>query len=952
MMKGLDPMIAGCIGGFALPPRAALLRAVMILAFLVWAAGCTSVEDPSVRMERALAHEAEGDLRAAAFELRRALQDEPDHPEIRFHLGRLNVLAGRGDAAERELRRALDLGIPAAQVAPWRVDGLLVQEQYTRALSEIVSFMEGDASAPDATWLARRAEAYLGLGRIAEAEADIRSASEADPGQPRVLVVQATMAQQQGHAERVLELARQAVQADGADPRAAVLQGWAALRLVRFEEAEQALRHAVEAATARSNIAELSRARLLLVEAYLGQGNTADAGATVEALEEIVGDVPEISYLKAVVAYRRGDFAESRTWLQDTLRQRPDHQPARLLSGGAAYAVGEYEEAVTHLRRHLAMVPDNAAARRLLAAAQSRLGRHEEAMAALEPLRTGAPDPDTATLLSLIGRAASVSGELDTAETALRGALAQAPGDASLRGELARLHAAQGRYDEAIEELSALVGEGDDTADLLLVRTLLAKGDAAAAYGHARSLVERDRSRPEWHALLGFVELARGDRESARGSLVDALDRDADYLPAVMALGHLSLEDGNLASAERYFNSALRVRPDHAFAMLGLAESAHRRGDVDTARSWLGRAAEHHPDAVVPRLWLARIHWQSGDGSAAMEAAREAVREAPGDARALGLLGELQLRTGDTDGASGTYKRLLEADPSAIQARLALARIEARRGREEEARRHMAAALESAPGDVRVIDQAGRLELALGQTDAALDHARRLQREHAGSPAGWILEGDVLSRTGRHSQAYDAYARAHAVAPASLTVRRMAGAAGQSGAGDRALQVLEDWLKMHPEDTDAMLSLAMLLHREGEHDRAEDLYAGVLERDPDQAAALNNLTWLYLERDDDRAMETARRAYELQPGPATAHTYGWTLVEHGDVAGGLPLIESAASQAPVPEVRYRLAVALSRSGDDVAARRVLSELLDEHERFRERAEALALYESLSAEAVP
>src|SRR5690606_11838990 len=147
--------------------------------------------------------------------------------------------------------------------------------------------------------------------------------------------------------------------------------------------------------------------------------------------------------------------------------------------------------------------------------AQSRLGRHEEAMAALEPLRTGAPDPDTATLLSLIGRAASVSGELDTAETALRGALAQAPGDASLRGELARLHAAQGRYDEAIEELSALVGEGDDTADLLLVRTLLAKGDAAAAYGHARSLVERDRSRPEWHALLGFVELARGDRESA-----------------------------------------------------------------------------------------------------------------------------------------------------------------------------------------------------------------------------------------------------------------------------------------------------------------------------------------------------------------------------------------------------------------------------------------------------
>lgn len=943
MVRGSKSLSAWCRGptggGLRLCLRAAIVAALLTL----W--GCSPAEDPATRLERALQLESDGDLRTAAFELRRALQDAPEHGDLRFHHGRMNVIAGRGEAAQRELRRALELGVPAEQVMPWLIDALLLQERFTAALTEISSLTSA-AEALDTPWLVRRGEAYLGLGRMEEAAADLRQALEQDAEHARALTGLAHLAQRRRDDAGALDLARRAARADPHDPRASLMHGWVALRLARLEEAEQALVAAADSAQARANPQDLARARLHLVEVYLGQEKMAEAEAAVASLEQLTGDVPEISYLKAVVAYRQGDHAAAHGWLQDTLQQRPDHQSARLLAGAVAYARDDFEEARRHLRRYLAVVPDNAAARQLLAATEARLGRHEEAMTVLAPLRGRGQGPDTASLLALIGRAASMAGQYTTAERALQSALAESPDDPSLRADLARLRAAQGRYDEAIGQLTELIREGDDSADVLLVQTLMAMGDLEQARRHARSLVEREPERADWHTLAALIDLNRGERQQAREALDGALDADQAYLPALLTLGRLDLEDGDLAAAERSFNAVLAVRPDHALAMRGLADVAHQRGDAATVRAWLERAVSAQPDAIQPRLWLARFHWQAGDADAALAQARGAAEGVPGDPRGLHLLGELQARTGDLEGASATYGTLLERLPNNLTAMLMRARLLAQLERPEEARGHMSAALEIAPRDLRVLEQAARLELALGQRQAALDAARRVQTYHPDSAIGWVVEGDVHASAARHVQAREAYARAHELAPSSLNARRVAQMAQRSGSAEEARRVLEAWLGVDPEDVQAMLILAILHQEDGRTDRAEALYKEVISRDPDQAVALNNLTWIYLARNDPQALETARRAHELQPAPAMTHTYGWTLVEHGDVSRGLPLIESAARDAPLPEVRYHLAVALSRSGDDARARQVLDELLTEHEQFDQRAEAEALYETL------
>jgi Flp pilus assembly protein TadD len=76
-------------------------------------------------------------------------------------------------------------------------------------------------------------------------------------------------------------------------------------------------------------------------------------------------------------------------------------------------------------------------------------------------------------------------------------------------------------------------------------------------------------------------------------------------------------------------------------------------------------------------------------------------------------------------------------------------------------------------------------------------------------------------------------------------------------------------------------------------------------------------------------------------------TLGWMLVEQGDTKRGLPLLQKAAAGAPaLPEIRYHLAVGLSKSGDKAGARKELETLLAQNKPFAQLEEARSLLKTL------
>jgi len=71
------------------------------------------------------------------------------------------------------------------------------------------------------------------------------------------------------------------------------------------------------------------------------------------------------------------------------------------------------------------------------------------------------------------------------------------------------------------------------------------------------------------------------------------------------------------------------------------------------------------------------------------------------------------------------------------------------------------------------------------------------------------------------------------------------------------------------------------------------------------------------------------------------------LVEQGQTARGLELLQKAASQAPTnTEIRYHLAAALAKAGDKAKARKELEALLASAPQFPQREAAQTLLNQL------
>jgi cytochrome c-type biogenesis protein CcmH/NrfG len=114
-------------------------------------------------------------------------------------------------------------------------------------------------------------------------------------------------------------------------------------------------------------------------------------------------------------------------------------------------------------------------------------------------------------------------------------------------------------------------------------------------------------------------------------------------------------------------------------------------------------------------------------------------------------------------------------------------------------------------------------------------------------------------------------------------------------------------------------------------------------------AALNNLAWIYFQDGNPGARAMAEHAYRMAPDNAgVLDTYGWILVNEGDINEGTQLLRQASEKLPDDaEIRYHYAVALHLSGDQQQARQILEDLLADGKPFDNSEQARDLLREIS-----
>ncbi len=154
--------------------------------------------------------------------------------------------------------------------------------------------------------------------------------------------------------------------------------------------------------------------------------------------------------------------------------------------------------------------------------------------------------------------------------------------------------------------------------------------------------------------------------------------------------------------------------------------------------------------------------------------------------------------------------------------------------------------------------------------------------------------------------------------------------------------MLLDWIDRSPDDVIGLKALAAWHMGREEFQTAQQYLKRLVAIDPQDWTALNDLAWTYQETNDERALQTAQRAYELQPARAdVADTLGWIQLQSGNTELALRLLNRAADKLPQhPEIQYHLAIAYRDSGDLASAKRILTGLVQTDQTFPSRQAAV------------
>lgn len=411
-------------------------------------------------------------------------------------------------------------------------------------------------------------------------------------------------------------------------------------------------------------------------------------------------------------------------------------------------------------------------------------------------------------LLLLLAMSVVASPRAAAQETELprrREAATAAPRDATAQRAYGEALLRAGRYREARQQLerTARLSRGSLEALFDVARVAFAERDHRAAEAACRALSRVDRRAP-----LSRVCEARTDLVWARSARAFA-----------------ALEE------------VLAADPNHYEGLYALAEAHRLRAAVREAEGAYQRAAAARPSTAEPWLGLGRLHAANGRREDAVRALRRAMEL---DALEPEVLFELGRALADDEGRA-LLTRAVEARPTWAEAQTALgdALGPAQSERAEQAyRAAIAARADHEPAHAGL----GRLLATRGDVAGAEASLRRALELVNNDQGAMVTLADVLARTERAEEAYEAYRVAYGLdtrnAEPMLRAARLA--LGQQR-DVLASGFLDSLLRNQPEHADALALYGdvMLARRDRAAARAHyerALRAGTTERTRVEAA--------------------------------------------------------------------------------------------------------------------
>jgi len=324
---------------------------------------------------------------------------------------------------------------------------------------------------------------------------------------------------------------------------------------------------------------------------------------------------------------------------------------------------------------------------------------------------------------------------------------------------------------------------------------------------------------------LGDAYLANREYDKAVDRYQTVVKQSPKMFEPHYNLGTIYLQRKQFPKAVAEFQIASRLKPDDPFVQNNLGVAFEAQNNLPRAAAAFRKASEMRPDNLTfarnAGLLYSRMHLPE-----ALPFLEKALGDGTDPAVALAL-GEAYSRAGRSADALKYYEglRTVEAKNETFWFNLAVLRAEAK--------------------DLTGAEQAYRRVLELNPTD--LDALNNL--------------GLLFYKEQKFAEATTLFDKLSGLEPGSISAKmNLAAAAVSASQLPKAIEAWKDIVRIEPTRSDVRLDLANALWHAGDIDGARFHYMQILQRDKDNAEALNGLGLCYLRTDKLPQAEAAFRS--------------------------------------------------------------------------------------------
>jgi tetratricopeptide (TPR) repeat protein len=404
---------------------------------------------------------------------------------------------------------------------------------------------------------------------------------------------------------------------------------------------------------------------------------------------------------------------------------------------------------------------------------------------------------------------------------------------------------------------------------------------------------------PDAQVFKGEIEIGSGKTSDAINTLQAVLKNDPDNAVAHLKLGLAFDQLGNTNRAEAEWRDTVRLSPDNVDAHRALAGVAIRRNDPGGLAQEADQIIAFQPGAPDGYLLRAVAEIDRKQYSTADEYIHRSLEKEPNNPAAYVQLGNLRMAQNQYAEAQKAYQQGLDQDPNSTDALGGVLNVYLEQKQPE--RRIAAAKTQSA----RYPKNAG-FHIMLGQL------LMEQKKDLAGAEAEFKQAAELDKKN-------------------SMAMLNLGAAQNERGATDQALQTYLDGAKNNPMEIRFYLLAGAIYWTREDWEHAKQQYQKVLEIQPENPLASNNLAYVMLQQGGNvdiafRMAQTARR--QMPDNPSSADTLGWAFYHKHVYTSAINLFKEAVKKEPDNVLyNYHLGLAYAKAGQAGLAKQQLDRVV-------------------------